>query len=134
MDPMTITVPTKPVPASRPRVTKWGTYYSKTYKMWMAIAEDLVPESSHAPVAVPVVADVLVAIPRSRTSKLVVPVGDGDNFEKAIYDLVQKKGYLEDDKWITTGHWRKRFLPHGYEGFTEVKFTLEEEEIDICPQ
>jgi Holliday junction resolvase RusA-like endonuclease len=78
-----------------------------------------------------VVADVLIAVPRSKTSKLIVPVGDGDNFEKAIYDMIQKQGWLADDKWITTGHWRKRFLPHGSEGFTEVKLTRETEEIDI---
>jgi Holliday junction resolvase RusA-like endonuclease len=80
-----------------------------------------------------VVADVLLAVPRSRTSKLVVPVGDGDNYEKAIFDMIQKKGYLADDKWITTGHWRKRFIPHGYEGYTEIVLYEETEEIDIEP-
>lgn len=77
------------------------------------------------------VADVLIAVPRSKTSKLIVPVGDGDNYEKAIFDMVQKRGWLADDKWITTGHWRKRFLPHGTVGFTRVEFTPETEEIDI---
>jgi len=78
----------------------------------------------------PVVAHVLMAIPRAAASKLIVPVGDGDNFEKAIYDLIQKKGYLADDKWITTGHWKKRFVPHGTEGYTEIKLMAEEEAID----
>lgn len=97
----------------------------------MQLAPSLVPVSTHAPVAVPVVADVLLAIPRSRTSTLVVPVGDGDNYEKAIFDMIQKLGYLEDDKWITTGHWRKRFLPYGEDGFTRITLTPETEEIDI---
>lgn len=130
--PLSVLVPITPVPASRPRVTKWGTYYSKTYKQWMHITASLVSESSSLPIAAPVKATVLFAIPRSRTSTLIVPVGDGDNYEKAIYDLLQKKGYLADDKWITTAIWRKRFLPHGTEGYTLINLTDETEEIDIA--
>ena len=79
----------------------------------------------------PVVACVLLAIPRARTSTLIVPVGDGDNYEKAIFDLMQHRKYLEDDKWITTGHWRKRFVPVSEEGFTEIALYEETEEIDL---
>ena len=130
---MIVRIPTKPVPASRPRVTKWGTYYSKTYKAWIQAAEHLIPHSPAEPLAIPVVANVLLAIPRARTSTLIVPVGDGDNYEKAVFDMIQKKGYLADDKWITTGHWRKRFLPFGTVGYTEITLTEETEEIDIEP-
>ncbi len=133
MLPVTIRIPTRPVPASRPRVTRWGTYYSKRYKEWLEVAKHMLQESETPPIAQPVVASVLIAVPRARTSTLIVPVGDGDNFEKAVYDMIQKKGYLQDDKWITTGHWRKRFLPHGEEGYTEITLEEETEEIDICP-
>lgn len=112
-------------------MTRWGTYYSKSYKEWIQIAEHLVPESAKTPIDHPVRATVLFAIPRARTSKLVVPAGDGDNYEKAIYDLIQKKGYIADDKWITTATWRKRFLPHGTEGYTLITLTAEKEELDI---
>lgn len=74
---------------------------------------------------------VLFAVPRSKTSDLIVPVGDGDNYEKAIYDLLQAKGYIEDDKLITSGVWRKRFVPHGDVGFTWIKIEPEKEEIDL---
>lgn len=73
----------------------------------------------------------MFAIPRARTSKLVVPMGDGDNFEKALYDLLQRKGYLLDDKWITTATWRKRFLPFGADGYTEITIEKEEEDVDL---
>jgi Holliday junction resolvase RusA-like endonuclease len=76
--------------------------------------------------------DVLFAIPRAKTSKLVVPWGDGDNFEKGLYDLLTRLGYLEDDKWITTATWRKRFLSHGTEGYTLITIEKESEDIDIC--
>ena len=73
----------------------------------------------------------LFAIPRARTSTLIVPQGDGDNYEKALYDLLQRKKYVLDDKWITTGTWRKRFLPFGEAGYTEVIIERDEEAIDI---
>ena len=57
-------------------------------------------------------------------------MGDGDNFEKALYDLLQRKGYLMDDKWITSGCWKKRFLPFGQEGYTRVTIRREEDELD----
>ena len=79
----------------------------------------------------PVRVEVLFAIPRARTSKLMVPMGDGDNFEKALYDLLQRKGYLMDDKWITSGSWRKRFLPFGESGYTEVTILEETDELDL---
>ena len=79
----------------------------------------------------PLKVTVLFAIPRSKTGKLVVPVGDGDNYEKALYDILQKKGYLMDDKWITSAVWRKRFLPFGHDGYTQIMIELEPEEIDL---
>ena len=88
-------------------------------------------EDSTLLIAEPVKVDVLFAVPRSRTGKLIVPVGDGDNYEKAIYDLLTSKGYLSDDKWITTGVWRKRFLPHGSTGYTQIMISLAAEEMDI---
>ncbi len=112
-------------------MTRWGTYYSKTYKQWLSVAENLLDANTGTPLEIPVVVNVLIAVPRSKTSKLIVPVGDGDNYEKALYDMLQKRGWLADDKWITTGHWRKRFLPHGCVGFTEVEITEETEDVDL---
>jgi len=87
--------------------------------------------SSTALIAEPCAVTVLFAVPRAKTSKLIVPWGDGDNFEKALYDLLTRLGYLEDDKWITTGTWRKRFIPHGMEGYTLITITAETEAIDL---
>ena len=78
----------------------------------------------------PVYVNVIFAIPRAKSSKLIVPSGDGDNFEKALYDLLTRKGYLEDDKWIVRGTWRKRFIPNGQEGYTDVVIIEEWEDID----
>jgi Holliday junction resolvase RusA-like endonuclease len=58
-------------------------------------------------------------------------MGDGDNFEKALYDMLQRKGYLSDDKWITSATWRKRFLPFGKTGYTEVTIHEDTEYGDL---
>lgn len=122
----------KPVPASRPRIPRYGKpYFPKTYRQWRDDAKKAVSEWGGLSLAQPVVVTVVFAIPRAKTSKLVVPWGDGDNFEKALYDLLVRLKYLEDDKWITTGTWRKRFLPHGEEGYTLITISKETEEIDL---
>jgi Holliday junction resolvase RusA-like endonuclease len=130
--PIKIHVGIKPIAASRPRVPRYGKpYFAKTYKRWRDEAHVVVEEWSGSPIDFPVRVDVLFAIPRARTSKLVVPMGDGDNFEKALYDLLQRKKYVLDDKWITTATWRKRFLPFGDEGYSEVTIYEEDEDVDI---
>lgn len=121
------------MPAARARIPRYGKpYYPKTYSGWISEAAQLLEPSSLS-IAHPVVANVLFAVPRAKTSKLIVPVGDGDNFEKAIYDMLTKKGYLSDDKWITTATWRKRFLPTGTQGYTLITLTADLEEMDIEP-
>ncbi len=131
MKPVHLRLPMKPVPASRARIPRYGKpYFPKTYATWRKVAHKLVPESSLEPIAHPVRILVTFLIPRAKTSKLIVPWGDGDNFEKALYDLLTRKNYLEDDKWLVTGTWRKRFLPHGEEGYTDVVIIDEWEDID----
>lgn len=136
MKPIKVIVPVKPIAASRPRVPRYGKpYFLKTYKKWRDDADRTVPEHKGKPIDFPVAVTVLFAIPRAKTSTLVVPAGDVDNFEKALYDLLQRKGYLSDDKWITTIRGcRKRFLPFGEKGYTEVIIEKETEEIDLCLQ
>ncbi len=60
-------------------------YYPKTYSKWIADATEIVPESKLL-IDAPVKVDVMFAIPRSKTSKLIVPVGDGDNYEHLYLD------------------------------------------------
>lgn len=128
-----LTVPITPVPASRPRVTRWGTYYGKRYKEWLKNAAELLGTCTGTPIDQPVRAELLFAIPRSKTGKLTVPTGDGDNYEKAILDVIQHSGHLMDDRLITTLTWRKRFIPYGTEGSTTLSLTPETEEIELLP-
>jgi Holliday junction resolvase RusA-like endonuclease len=129
--PCSLRIELKPVPAARARIPRYGKpYYPKTYKAWINSAEKLVEQVTGA-LEIPIRAESLFAIPRARTSQLIVPVGDGDNFEKAVFDLIQKKGFLMDDKWIVTGLWRKRWLPVGAQGYTLITLREETDELTI---
>lgn len=132
MRPIKIRVPVKPVAASRPRVPRYGKpYFLKTYKKWRDDCERTVPEYRKKPLDMPVMLTVRFAIPRARTSQLVVPAGDGDNFEKGLYDMLVRKKYLLDDKWITSAVWLKRFLPFGLDGYCEVIIEEECDDVDL---
>jgi len=106
-------------------------YFLKTYKKWRDDCEELVPEYKGKPCDFPVRVTVLFAIPRARTSQLIVPAGDGDNFEKALFDMMTRKKYLLDDKWITSCVWLKRFLPTETDGYGLVFIEEEPDDIDI---
>lgn len=111
-----------PTAASRPRVTRWGTYYTKTYKAYQDAAEQAIPHSNRPPIQGELAAYVEFICHKPKTTKLLSPRGDIDNHLKAIFDaIVGKKknphGYIEDDMQISKVHAVKRYakpneLPH----------------------
>lgn len=97
-----------PVPASRPRVSKWGTYYGKTYKDYMAQSEQAIPPAN-VTMDGPLRVKVRFVCPRPKTTKRGSPRGDIDNHLKAILDVLTKKGYWHDDDQIVRVVATKRF-------------------------
>ena len=97
-----------PVPASRPRVTRWGTYYGKTYKAYMADSETAIPKAT-AKLTGNLHVDVDFVCSRPKTTKLSTPKGDIDNHLKAILDVITKQGYWHDDVQIESLTATKRF-------------------------
>lgn len=110
-------LPLQPVPASRPRVTRWGTYYSKTYKEWIAAATELI-ESADVTLEGNLFVVCRALVKPARTTKLHQPKPDVDNYAKAPLDIITKAdGYWEDDHQISTLLVGKRFtLPEEQEG------------------
>lgn len=113
--------PMEPLPASRPRVTRWGTYIAKPYKDWLAdaakylkTANTCIPAGRHLAVVVEVVCT------RARTSKLSTPKGDIDNYVKAPLDAITHAGLWQDDKWVTSLVASKRFAAEGELAHTSV--------------
>lgn len=104
-----ITIPGQPVPASRPRVTRWGVYYGKVYKTWMERASKAIPEGPGC-LPGPLRVTTEAVFEKARTSKLEYPRADNDNLEKAAWDAITKAGgYWKDDNDIVENHTIKRF-------------------------
>lgn len=110
----------RPVPASRPRVTRWGTYYSKTYKDWMAAADAALPEAT-VTYSLPVHVRLTIVCHRPKSTKLLTPRGDIDNYEKAIYDALTKKNYWTDDTLIQSHRVLKRYAEAGEHPHYEIE-------------
>ncbi len=110
MTPLKLTIPIAPVPASRARVTRFGTYYGKRYKAFMAKMSEWVSENR-----------TLIGPPSKRKKWLIFrntitvridlfcrtpkkpancyPTGDVDNYAKGVLDSFN--GVLwEDDSQI----------------------------------
>ena len=78
-----LTFPFDPVPASRPKVSRWGVYYGKTYKTWKEAAEKHLPagDLDLSPTD-PVLVVIIAVCKRAKTSKAAFPKGDVDNLAK----------------------------------------------------
>lgn len=115
--------PVNPVPASRPRVTRFGTYYSKTYKAWLAAAMAAVAPCPYPPVFGHYEVLVESIVERPRTTKLSRPKGDVDNYAKGPLDVLTKLRYWPDDADITVLTSTKRFTNAGERPCTVVTIT-----------
>lgn len=109
------------MPASRPRVTRWGTYHTKTYKTWLDQAGAYLSGVTAAiPADTPLIVVAEFVCARPKTTKLVTPKGDIDNYLKAPLDAITHAGLWADDKWITTVTATKRFQEPGEEPHTSL--------------
>lgn len=103
-----------PVPAARPRVGKFGTYYPKKYANFrkefeaMIEAADL-PKPSVLPV--PVYLEFVCKSPAKPANPY--PMGDTDNYIKSVLDSMQGRAIFEDDKQVTLVTGFKRYAAKG---------------------
>jgi len=98
-------LPCNPVPASRPRVTRWGTFYGKRHSAFRSEVSTLLVnmrDSGTLPdplLSGRLIAWVLFEVQRPKTSKLLLPRGDIDNYSKILFDCCTK-AIWEDDVQI----------------------------------
>ena len=112
-----------PVPASRPRVTRWGTYYGKKYKGFKEQMKNILTDY-HATTMLEglVCANMTFFIPVPKSwskKKKELHIGkycnnnaDLDNYEKAILDALNGHYYL-DDRQIVEQSSRKIYAEFG---------------------
>jgi Holliday junction resolvase RusA-like endonuclease len=122
----TLVLPFKPTPASRPRVTKWGAYYGKTYKAYRELADKAIPVSRQPVLTGTLRATVEFVCYKPKTTKRSCPLGDIDNHVKAVLDAITGKKpnfkmYWVDDDQITELTALKRWPHPGEEPHTRIR-------------
>lgn len=106
----------KPVPAGRPRVSKWGTYYPKSYTTWIKASTPYVEALVPVPTDRPIALMIEVLCPRPKKTDHAAPMGDVDNFAKGPMDLITKLGKAwVDDRQIVFLATAKRWVEEGEE-------------------
>lgn len=127
-------LPLAPVPAARPRVSKFGTYYPKTYKNWMKDAAALLQPfwNKADPVSDPVFVKVHAVVKRPQRLTRVLPRPDVDNFAKAALDAITKAQLIwMDDDQVQVLHATKRYARQGEEPHTFLFASVDPESWDL---
>ena len=119
-----------PTPASRPRVTRWGTFYGKKYKGFRKDMDELLSDTDKEWLEGLIFADMtfFVGIPKSwskkkkklKSGQWCDNNADLDNYEKAILDSLSG-AYFHDDRQIVQQQSKKIWADTG-----SIKIILEE--------
>lgn len=119
-----------PVPASRPRVTRWGTYYGKKYKQFKKDMSKLAVNKDKVWLEGLISADMTFFVPMakswsqkkksSQNGKFCDNNSDLDNYEKAILDSLNTI-YFDDDRQIVQQSSQKIWAEQG-----SIKIILKE--------
>lgn len=109
-------IPVKPVPASRPRISRYGNYYLKGYtdfrKEIFRFFQTLKKNTVKDKVAFEVTLEIICAKPKKPTN--IYPRGDIDNYEKAYLDSITYAGLAwEDDIQVVKMNSFKRYQKDG---------------------
>lgn len=107
-------IPVEPAPASRPKVGKYGVYYSKAHQTFRTKAQpycDAFDSKAHKPImTAPIAVLVEVVCTKPKYGRLISPRGDVDNFVKIPLDCMTKSGnFWNDDMQILILHTAKRY-------------------------
>tara|TARA_Y100000289_G_scaffold65419_1_gene78955 strand:+ start:5485 stop:5862 length:378 start_codon:yes stop_codon:yes gene_type:complete len=95
--------PISPVAASRPRVSKHGAYFAGPYKEFRKKAGPIVDDilgNDWEPLTGPLKVDLEMYIAKPKTTKLVGPKADIDNFVKAIFDAMNGRLWVDDSQVV----------------------------------
>ena len=115
-----VTIGLPPVPAARPRVGRWGTYYPENYKNWKDKAHGFFPKLFKVADG-PLRVELEVVCKRPKKPAGSVPTGDIDNYANAALDAVNDAGLWGDDKQVVCLQATKRYAEPGEEPGTHIR-------------
>jgi|688.fasta_scaffold27779_17 Holliday junction resolvase RusA-like endonuclease len=121
--------PINPVAASRPRVSKFGAYFTGPYKKFRSAAAIIINRilgRNFTPMSGKLAVDIKCFVTRPKTTKLEYPRADVDNYSKAILDSLNGKLW-DDDSQIIALFISKQWADCGEEGY----FIVDIEEIKV---
>lgn len=119
----TLIVPIAPVPASRPRVGKWGTFYAEPYKTYKKVAGEWFKKNFQGPMLAGTLnVSIEIVAARPKTTKLDRPKPDVDNYAKATLDAMNKIVFA-DDSAVAPLIVDKRWTKPGEHPHTRVTLT-----------
>lgn len=111
----------KPIVASRPRVTRWGTFYPKRHTEHAAFLDKALQDVRHEFFEGPIEVRILAILPLQK-SFAVAPLGDVDNYAKLPMDCMTKAGlFWNDDRQVVALMSLKRFARPGEDPKTVVR-------------
>lgn len=120
----TFRIPMNPVPASRPRVSKWSTYYKEPYNTFLKTVPDAIKEVWTGEPLDSWLRTVIEVYPkRPKKPSNPYPAPDYDNYAKAVGDGMEGIVFV-NDKQIVDGRCIKAYAPVGEDGYIQV--TIEE--------
>lgn len=120
---MNIVLPFDPVPAARPRVGRYGTFYPKKYNEYRSIAqEELSPFRRDKLVTGPIRMNIEFIVKKPKNPSNPYPSkGDIDNYVKALLDAITKaEVFWKDDMQIVELKAVKRYCEEGEEPCTNA--------------
>lgn len=91
-------------------------YYPKEYKAWREQFLELIPLPwVNLGLSTPVSVYVEFVVRRPKTTKLLTPRGDIDNYQKSLFDALTDAKVWDDDTLVDTVKAKKRFTKEGEE-------------------
>jgi Holliday junction resolvase RusA-like endonuclease len=123
---VTLFLAVAPVPASRPRVTRFGgVYYGAPYKRFYEAAKTALSKMDFPTTGAPVIWMGEFVIPKPRTGKLDYPRGDVDNYSKGPLDAMTKAAerFWQDDNQVVGMIAFKRYADPGEEPGVKIDYA-----------